>query len=493
MTLQDKIKSIRDTLNVDFVKPSTEMVEGFITALNENTQAFDYLNITRGLTRETIEWFKLGYNESKNAISIPIYKRGELVNIKYRYLNPKAPIKYSQEKGAEVWLFNEQGLDKAKEKGGILIVEGEIDAMTAWQNGFKNVISPASGKDSYGIWLELLETIPRVYISYDNDKPGKIASMDLADRIGLDKTYEVLYPEGIKDANDFFKQYGSDDYKNLIRKAIPFYRHTYQDLSSVIKELKTKGDNRLELETLPFIKLGEDWMVVVSGTSGVGKTSVVMNIANELSGKDIPTLVLPYERGIKTVGSRFIQIKLDKTEDELMLFTDDEWDKHTDELLGLPLYFSMPSSSDISEIVVKGKKYLNIKVVIIDHLDYSIMTERGVNEVAEMKKVLQNWKTLAIENNIIFIVVHHINKAVYNGSVIKKPRKEDLKGGSASYQVPEAVVMLSEPEEGQIEIDVVKNKGKESSVVREFDKATGILKGEIKTEEQKAQDDFDAF
>lgn len=124
MTLQDKIKSIRETLNVDYIKPSAEMVDGFVKALEENTQAFDYLNITRGLTKETIEWFKLGYNESKNAISIPIYKRGELVNIKYRYLNTKAPIRYSQEKGAEVWLFNEQGLDRGKEKGGLLIVEG---------------------------------------------------------------------------------------------------------------------------------------------------------------------------------------------------------------------------------------------------------------------------------------------------------------------------------------------------------------------------------
>ncbi len=493
MTLQDKIQSLRQTMNVSYKKPSEENVNNYIEALKENTQAFDYLNITRGLTKETIEWFKLGYNESKNAISIPIYKRGELVNIKYRYLNPKATVRYSQEKGAEVWLFNEQGIDRGKEKGGLLIVEGEIDAMTAWQNGFKNVVSPASGKDSYGVWLELLETIPKIYISYDNDKAGKNAAIELADRIGLDKTYEVLYPEGIKDANDFFRQHDADEYKTLIRKAIPFYKHTYQDLASVIRELRTKGDNRLQLETLPFIKLGEDWMVVVSGTSGVGKTSMVMNIASELADKAIPSLILPYERGIKTVGSRFIQIRLDKTEDELLLLSEDDWDRFTDDLCELPVFFSMPSSSDIEEIVVKGKRYLNIKVVIIDHLDYSIMTERGVNEVAEMKKVLQNWKTLAIENGIIFIVVHHINKAVYNGAVIKKPRKEDLKGGSASYQVPEAVVMLSEPEDGQIEIDVVKNKGKEGSVIREFNKATGILGGNILTDEQKAQEGFDAF
>lgn len=504
MTIQEKIQSIRQTLNASYVKPNPAKVDEYIKSLKENTQAMDYLNVTRGLTKETIEYFKLGYDPVKNAITIPIFKRDELVNIKYRHLEPKG-AKYSQEKGAEVWIFNEQGIDKAKEKGQILVVEGEIDCMTAWQAGFRSVVSPASGKDSYGVWIELLDNIPKVYVSYDNDKPGKIAALELADRVGLDKTYEVVYPDGIKDANEFFKKYDLSEYNKLVKKAQPFYSHKYQNLGSVIEEIKLKGDNRLRLDTIPFVKFGTDWMAVISGSSGIGKTSYVMNIANELVEKNIPTLVLPFERGIKSVGARFIQVRCHRTEDELIAFDDGDWNKVIPDLIDLPLYFSMPESNDISHIVTQAKKYFGIKVVIIDHLDYSITTGKGENEVSIMKKILQGWKSIAIEQEIIFLVVHHINKPA-NGLTVQKPKKENLKGGSSVYQVPEAVIMLSEPEDNKLEITVDKNKGKEGSKIYEFNKATGVVGDETEIKdikvvenrnkeekEKEAQKAFDSF
>ena len=56
---------------------------------------------------------------------------------------------------------------------------------------------------------------------------------------------------------------------------------------------------------------------VMSGVSNIGKTSVAMNIADELVKKGIPCLVLPIERGIRTVGKRFLQVHCDKTKEEL--------------------------------------------------------------------------------------------------------------------------------------------------------------------------------
>jgi DNA primase len=145
--LEEKIQSIRSSLNVSYVKPQQTTVNQYIENLKSNTFALDYLHITRGLTPETIENFKLGYDIEKNAISIPVYKRGELINIRYRNLDEKATSKYTQEKGCEVWLYNEDGIAKGQSKGGVLIVEGEFDCMSAWQAGFKNCISPVSGMD----------------------------------------------------------------------------------------------------------------------------------------------------------------------------------------------------------------------------------------------------------------------------------------------------------------------------------------------------------
>ncbi len=64
--------------------------------------------------------------------------------------------------------------------------------------------------------------------------------------------------------------------------------------------------------------------------------------------------------------------------------------------------------------------------------------------------MLQEFKSMAQEFGIIFIIVHHIKKPAGVGTIKTKPRKEDLKGSSSIYQDPEAVVMLSSPEDGKI-------------------------------------------
>lgn len=492
--LEKKILSIRDTLQTSYVKPLQSTVDRYITQLHNSSTALDYLNVSRGLTPATIENFKLGYDTERNAITIPIYKRGELVNIRYRHLDENAKAKYTQEKGCEVWIFNEDGIAKGLGKGGILIVEGEFDCMSAWQSGFKNVVSPASGKDSYGIWLELIDGIPKVYISYDNDKPGKAAALNLAERVGTEKSFEVLYPEAIKDANEYFKSHGSDEYKNLIRSARPFYKYKYAGVKDVIDSIREKKEDILKISCLPFIEWEEDWLGVMSGVSNIGKTSVSMNVANELVGMGIPTLVLPIERGIRTVGKRFLQVRYNKTKDELDNMDDTAWNKVIPDILDLPLFFSMPSREDVGETIIKAKRLFNTKFVIIDHLDLLVRKSDPKNINQETATTIQNFKQLAQEHGIIFLLVHHIKKQEAMGRVPKKPKMEDLKGSSATYQDPEVVVMLSEPERGQLEVDVLKNKGTMGSRVFEFNLATGKIGVDItetrRTAAQKALDEF---
>lgn len=487
MTLESKIQSIKDTLQGSYVKPLQSTVDKYIADLADTTSARDYLQITRGLNAETLEFFKIGYCAEKNAISIPVYKRGELINIRYRHLNPDAPAKYTQEKGCEVWLYNEDGIAKGQAKKGVLITEGEFDCMSAWQAGFKNVVSPASGKDSYGVWLELLDTIPKVYIAYDNDRPGKSASLDLAERVGTDKSFEVLYPDGIKDANDYFKEYDAEAYKGLLRNARPYYKYKYAGVTDVIESLRLKEKNYLQLSCIPFVKFKEDWLTVISGVQNIGKTSVVMNIANELADKGIPCLVLPIERGIKAVGERFLQVRYNKTEEELDAFKDGDWDKVIPDVVGLPIYFSMPSVAEVEPIVAKAKRLFNTKVVIVDHLDLLVRKSDPKNINTEMSTVIQNFKKSAQEHGIIYIVVHHIKKQEGAGAVPKKPKIEDLKGSSAVYQDPEAVIMLSEPEKGQLEVDILKNKGQMGSRIFYFNLSTGKIGEDITLQEGRTE------
>ena len=149
-TITEKIKSLGDQLGAVYTRPNPERLAHYQLMLMGNDTAMQYLSQARNLTVDTIKHFGLGFDTDKQAIAIPVYKKGELINIKYRFLNPTS-AKYIGERNAEVWLYNDEGIEEAKKKGGVLIVEGEFDCMSAWQAGIKNVVSPASGKDSYGM------------------------------------------------------------------------------------------------------------------------------------------------------------------------------------------------------------------------------------------------------------------------------------------------------------------------------------------------------
>lgn len=264
------IQSIREQIGIEYKRPDEEKVLKFIEDLKATTVAIEYLKTERGLTDDTISHFKLGYDSFRDAISIPIYKGNELVNIKYRFLNPNK-FKYSSERGAETWLYNDDGINLGMKKDGILIVEGEFDLMSVWQSGIKNVISPASGKDSYGIWIERIDNIPKIYIAYDNDKGGKETAMKMAERLGIDKSYEVCYPDNVNDANEFFKSRTQEEFRELIKNAKPYYNYQFKGLGDIIESLRTPTEDNITTKYFPNVTLEKDWLVVVSGKSNSGK------------------------------------------------------------------------------------------------------------------------------------------------------------------------------------------------------------------------------
>lgn len=479
LSLADRVQSIGSVVGADYTRPDPEKLKKYQTDLEECGDAKKYLEVSRGLSVDTIAHFKLGYDTTRHAIAIPIFKRGELVNFKYRFIAPEK-LRYSSERNAETWIYNDEGIQIGLEKKGILIVEGEFDLMSAWQAGITNVVSPASGKDSYGSWIEIIDNIPKVYIAYDNDTGGKETSIKMAERLGTEKCLEIEYPEGCKDANEYFKTHTKDEFRTLIKLARPYYSHKYKGLGDVIKGLREKKDDTIELLHMPKVKLEKDWMVMISGVSNVGKTSYVLNLVDELTQKGIPTLVFPFERGIESVGRRFLQVKFGMTLEDFSMQDEEDWTKMVATCVDTPAYFSMPKKEDMVDTIIKSKRIFDTKVVVIDHLDYIIRHVTG-NKEAEIGNTLQDLKRVAEENGIILLIVSHTRKIENPGGwkTKKKPGMEDLKGSSSLYQDPECVVMLSSEEENTIHVDVLKNKGEMAFASYKFDARTGKITNQL--------------
>jgi len=276
----------------------------------------------------------------------------------------------------------------------------------------------------------------------------------LSAQIGTDKCFDVKYTD-VKDANEFLLSHTPEDLKELLNKSKLFATYEYTGLGDIIESLRNSKDDALRIPFIPKVEIEKDWLVIISGRTGAGKTSYVLNIASWLGQKNLPTLIMPFERGIDSVGKRFLQVRFNKTIQEFRNSTQEEWEEMISQTIDAPIYFSLPKDTDIISTIGRASRLFGTRVVIIDHLDYIVRSSRGSKE-AEISKTLQNLKRCAEENKVILLIVTHVRKIDDAGSLIKKRAGiEDLKGSSSVYQDPECVVMLN-GEDDVLHVEIVK-------------------------------------
>ena len=121
----------------------------------------------RGISLEAVRHFKLGLSTDPQGVkwlTIPHYIGGELVNVKSRSL-PPAEKNFKRVKDCRSVLFNADAMGDGPKK--FILTEGEIDAITLWDQGIKNVVATTTGAGSFDpAWVDLLkpvkENIPRL-------------------------------------------------------------------------------------------------------------------------------------------------------------------------------------------------------------------------------------------------------------------------------------------------------------------------------------------
>lgn len=475
----NEITSMRG-MNGGYNKPPLEDCISYTKNLYDgnpdSNQALDFLRIQKNLSEETIKKFLLGYDCFRNNIVIPETKNKEIVNVAYCSLDKDAKVKYTKEKGCENWVFNEEAFNVSKNEGrSILITGNQFDCMSAWQAGFRTTVSIPYGKDATGSWVELFDSVSKIYICFENTKASKKFGLEFADRLGIEKCNEIELPEDCKDLSAYFKTHSNEEFKVLIKKARPYYKYTYSGLSDIITELREKKDEFFVLKCIPYIEWEYGMTTVLSGVTNIGKTSVSLNIANELVGMGLQVLVLPIERGVTIAGKRFLQVRYSKSKDELRNTTEEEWEKIIPDVIDLPIYFSNPKVSQLEETIVKSKKLFNTKFIIVDHLDLLVRKTDPKNYNVELAAAIQNLIRIGQEHKLVVLVIHHIKKQEGVSSVPKKPSLNDLKGTGSVKDDPENVIMLSEPDNGLVEIDILKAKGEMGSRIYQFNKSTGVI------------------
>lgn len=483
----DFIKSLRDISGQNYHKPK-DYTDLFKENLYNDAGSIKYL-YERGINNESIDYFNIGLfekNEEKWLV-FPVYEEGKLIDYKYRSL-PPAEKSFRRVKGSKSWIFHEQGLKEAKEENSIYVTEGEIDCITLWQNGHKNVISSSSGVGFIGSWIKQLDDIDKVYLVLDNDNAGREAAKKFAERLQKDKCYDIVLPE--KDINDFFLKHGDKslkEFKKIVKQSKPISLKGIFRLDEVIDDVRNNDKEKEFKFSVPKLdhkdatggfERGE--VMVISASSGLGKTTWVSNILMNLAKNSQPILFIPLEGNFKYTAQRLLTIYQGSSFQD---WQEEDWGAIKDKLLDFPFYvYKNPEGVDnmahLEEIISGVKKIYDVHVVALDHFHYFI-NRAGNNPVQEAEDTVKKLSLLAQKYNIALLIVAHIKFA----RKYKKPDRNDLKGTSSLYQDPDKVFFLWKEERDENNSDILRlyleknrNGPGVDEVLLNFDSETGVIK-----------------
>jgi len=181
-----------------------------------------YLN-GRGIPNETIDLNLIGWNGWR--ITIPIVDSDGTVTFFKQAKDPEdkndSPKMIAWPKG-HLELYGWENLkDNASQ---IIICEGEFDRLVLEANGFKAVTSTGGARAFKKEWTKEFESIPEVYICFDNDEPGKNGALRVGRLIPHAKLVELPRDVGeAGDVTDFFVRLKRtrEDFLKLLQEAKP--------------------------------------------------------------------------------------------------------------------------------------------------------------------------------------------------------------------------------------------------------------------------------
>jgi twinkle protein len=212
---------------VDIERPKKEYTKPAPRLEKLSEKPLKWFEQDRGISNNTL--LRLRITEAKEwmpqiekqvlTICFNYFRDEELVNIKFR--GPQKTFKLAG--GAELIFYN---IDSLKGQEEAVIVEGEIDCLTLHECGVYNSVSVPNGASRGSMKLEYLDNCwqdfegkTKIILATDGDAPGMELREELARRLGKERCYTVVYPDGCKDFNEVLLKFGKDKVKEILAAA----------------------------------------------------------------------------------------------------------------------------------------------------------------------------------------------------------------------------------------------------------------------------------
>lgn len=242
----------------------------------------------RGIQTETMQFF---------GVQTKVDPEGKPVAHGYIYPNGGVKVREIETKQFRTQGNMNEGMLFGKDKfpaGGkaIVITEGELDAMSAWQMLSRHtpavsIRSAVTARKDCTAEYDYLNSFEKIYLCLDNDEPGHKAAREIASLFDFNKVYQVPL-SSYKDANGYLEANKDKDFRTAFQNAQRFLPEgiisSNDEIFNIIDQDEAKAT-----ATYPWpqiqdiskgIRMGE--VVLLTALEGVGKTEIFRSLEYHL-------------------------------------------------------------------------------------------------------------------------------------------------------------------------------------------------------------------
>ena len=269
----------------------------FQQSLLRSQQAIEYVFKQRGLSRQTVQSFQIGYApDSGTALLAALEKRGftkreindagllnrygkdlfrgrmmiplmdqsgQVIGFTGRiignapnapkYLNTPQTLLY--DKGRHIFALS-QAKEAIRKSGFVVMVEGNLDVVSSHQAGVAQTVATAGTSMTENHLKAVKRLTSDVRLCYDSDKAGVAATeraIELASHEGVELTI-ISLPDGAKDPDELIKKHGVKQWELAIAKATPAVAWVIQQYSQRENVRTAEGKRRFSTASLNLIR-----------------------------------------------------------------------------------------------------------------------------------------------------------------------------------------------------------------------------------------------
>jgi len=178
-------------------------------------------------------------------------------------------------------------------------------------------------------------------------------------------------------------------------------------------------------------------LVMVTGNTGMGKSTFVMNLVANLP--KLNTLFLSLENTWHLTYRRFVQITHGKSKTDVIKEAKAGVETmYHNAFKHIQIVCEAPELSRLTDAVARSQP----KLVVVDTTD-EINVNGTTEEFSKMNQIIGGLKAIATNQDCIVIAVHHVNKQAEQEGFVNMSH---LKGTSNTYQKADKVLTINAPE-----------------------------------------------